>query len=98
MTCLPQLLGSYFHQDWPDEFADHEEAFSQLLHNESPDCLKTGLVELRKLLATDMSEAELQTVLQDDLGCAFAPASIGLDCRQWLMQLESVLADQLHDG
>ena len=98
MTCLPQLLGSYFHQDWPDEFADHEAAINCLLINESPDCLKTGLDELHTLLASDMGDAALQTVLQDTGGCAFAPASIGLDYRQWLMLLESALTERLRES
>jgi hypothetical protein len=88
---LSQLLGCYFHQDWPDEFDDDTAAFKAIVTNEPDEQIKKSLVEIDLLLSPELNEEERKAFLIDQIGCCFDPASEHLSCSQWLHRLRSSL-------
>ena len=86
-NALHQLLGSYFHQDWLDEFADESEALQKIIESEPREQLMAGTKEIDLLLASALSEDGLKAILVDDLGCYFDPVSDGMSCEIWLKQV-----------
>lgn len=88
---LKQLLGCYFHQDWPDEFADDLAVVNAMLTNESADLIAKGVAEIDSLLSAKLSEGELRAIVTEQTGCCFEPMSEGLGYGQWLYRLRSTL-------
>jgi CdiI immunity protein len=91
-SALSQLLGSYFHQDWTDEFESDDSVLRSIIDSESPMQLAAGANEIDSLLAAALSEAELRAVLVDELGCYFDPASKRLSSAEWLKHLREKFA------
>jgi len=92
MTCkdldvLGQLLGCYFHQDWPDEFDSDESAFQAIVHSEPQERLLAGVREIDILLAASLPESELGVLMTERAGCYFDPHSVGLTYEQWLIRV-----------
>ncbi|GGP71669.1 contact-dependent growth inhibition system immunity protein [Streptomyces melanogenes] len=66
---LGQLLGGWFSQDMPDEFADHEAALQDYLATTDPALTARLAGELHELLALHL----------DDTACAEALAALGME-------------------
>lgn len=88
---LAQLLGCYFHQDWPDEFDDDNAALDAMIKSESKEKIAEGVTEIDLLLGAGLNEDELRTTLIDRVGCYFEPASEGLNYTQWLRRVRNTL-------
>lgn len=84
LEVLGQLLGCYFHQDWPDEFDSDDSVFQMIVNCETEEQLTAGVKEIDALLASSLSELELGELLLSRAGCYFDPGSIGLTLREWL--------------
>jgi len=84
---LRQLLGCYFHQDWPDEFDDDEAAFLVIIDSEPKEQLLAGVKEIDALLGASLPEDELGALLTEQAGCYFDPSSVGLTYEQWLKRV-----------
>jgi hypothetical protein len=84
---LEQLLGCYFHQDWAEEFSEDALALQAIIQSESKDRLAAAVSELDVLLGLGLSEAELSSVLDNQLGCYFDASANGGTCLQWLRQV-----------
>ncbi|HZF41808.1 MAG TPA: contact-dependent growth inhibition system immunity protein [Sphingomonadaceae bacterium] len=82
-----QLFGSYFHQDWVDEFVTDDAAVQAMLESEPKEALAAARNEIRGLLASDLSDAELKMVMTDEVGCYFEPKSNGQTYREWLSEV-----------
>jgi hypothetical protein len=87
LNALEQLLGSYFHQDWADEFDNNESALQAIMNSEPKDQLLAGANEIDELLGATLTSDALQEILVNKLGCYFDPASVGLTCEWWLKQV-----------
>jgi hypothetical protein len=94
LSVLNQLLGSYFHQDWPDEFESDDSALRSIVDSEPAMQLVAGANEIDFLLAAALPERELRTVLVNELGCYFDPASKGLSSEQWLKHVRERFAQR----
>jgi hypothetical protein len=88
---LKQLLGCYFHQDSPAEFEDDLAAVRAMLANESDEQIAKGILPIGSVLHAELNEDQLETMLTDQMGCYFEPASAGLNRAQWLYRLRSTL-------
>ncbi|MBS0661197.1 MAG: hypothetical protein JSR82_23510 [Verrucomicrobia bacterium] len=77
---LRTLLGGYLHEDWADEFDRWEEALAHYLRQEPAAEVERCRVELRELVVTRRTDAELGAFCQD-LGCAYLPDG---GWRKWL--------------
>ena len=89
LHALKQLLGCYFHQDWPDESGDDASALQAILQSEPKERVDAGIAELDGLLTAALTEQELRTTLIDQVGCYFEPSSEGLTYKQWLDRVRS---------
>ncbi|WP_226596892.1 contact-dependent growth inhibition system immunity protein [Marinobacter nauticus] len=89
---LAQLLGGYFHQDWPEEFDSDATALQAIIDSETKDQIQAGVAEIDSLLAETPSEIELRDVLIIKIGCYFDPESQGTSYEQWLKAVRGVFA------
>jgi hypothetical protein len=87
LDVLGQLLGSYFHQDWTDEFDSDSSALQSIIESEPKARLAAGGGEIDALLAASLPEVDLAGILIDQVGCYFDPSSEGLTCEQWLRRV-----------
>lgn len=92
LTAARQLLAAYFHQDWPDEFADPGAAVAAMIDHEPAADRHAAAAELRALLREQPDDATLRSALLHDLGCFYEPAADGLTARQWLAAVADRLA------
>lgn len=83
------LLSAYLHQDWVDEFENVSDAIGDIVKSEPTPILHRAAEELRDLLAAPLSDANLQEIMTDDIGCYFAPSSIGQSYHRWLADVAS---------
>jgi hypothetical protein len=94
---IRQLLGCYFHQDWPDEFDNSDQAIQAIVQGEPRDQLLSAAKAIDQLLDLQRSEADWKTIMTDQLGCYFDPASEGLAYSDWLRKVRvAFLAKQLN--
>lgn len=89
---LGQLLGCYFHQDWPEEFDDDMSALQTIAGSEPKEQLIEAVREIDALLMEALSEQELRAVLIEKIGCYFEPDSRGNTCNEWLLQVRDKFA------
>lgn len=92
VEALGQLLGCYFHQDWPDEFDGDESALQAIIATESREQIQAGIIEIEMLLALGLSEDQLKEILVNKVGCYFDPESQGATYAQWLRKVREKLA------
>lgn len=96
LDALEQLLGCYLHQDWLDEFDDDAAALQAIIESEPKQQIAAGVDEIDVLLAAELPEKELRTILVDQVGCYFDPSSEGLTYKQWLGRVRSALLGRSH--
>ena len=89
---LAQILGSYFHQDWMEEFDSDRTALSAVVNGEPREAIVRALGEIDRLLKSEMPESDLRKALTAQIGCYFEPASEGMTYRQWLHRVRDHLA------
>lgn len=92
LDALGQLLGCYFHQDWPDEFESDAVALRAIVEAEPKEQISRGVSEIDEILANPPSESDLREILVDKVGCYFDPSSQGLSYGQWLRHVRDVLS------
>jgi hypothetical protein len=90
---LAKLLGCYFHQDWADEFDSDITALRAMTELEPKSQVVAGLSEIDWLLTQNLAEEDLRTILVDEIGCYFEPASKGVTWKEWLQQVRSVFSE-----
>lgn len=89
---LGQLLGCYFHQDWPEEFDSDASALQTIIDTEPKEKVLAGAEEIGELLGSSFPEERLKTILVDEIGCYFEPSSLGITCEQWLKRVREKFA------
>ena len=79
-----QLFGSHLHQDWVEEFDTDMAAVQAMVESEPKEALTAASSEIRGLLSSDLSDAELAGIMTDEVGCYFDPGSKGQTYHEWL--------------
>jgi hypothetical protein len=87
---LAHLFGAYFHQDWVLEADEPKAVIAQFAHGEGTEAAARAAAEAEGLLASPLSESELQTLL-DEWGCEYYLPADGLTARTWLAQVAAYL-------
>lgn len=90
-TVLEQLLGSYFHQDWPLEHDSYRGVVDEMCASEPVLIIQAAVAELTSLLEKFPTEDNLRQNLVNEIGCYFEPNSEGLTYREWLEQVKLFL-------
>jgi hypothetical protein len=85
---LKQLLGCYFHQDWPEEFDNSRQAVQAILEGEPHKQILQGIEEIDMLLSEARSESDWREIIINQIGCYFEPESEGVTYSEWLTQLK----------
>ncbi|WP_417704494.1 contact-dependent growth inhibition system immunity protein [Pseudomonas sp.] len=91
---LGQLLGCYFHQDWPEEFSNSSGVIHEIINSESRDRLLAGASELDQLIALNLSEEACREIMIAKIGCFFEPGSEGLTYADWLLRVRAAFLEQ----
>lgn len=89
---LEQILGAYFHQDWPEEFGNEASALRAIIKSEPKASILFGIEEIDAILSTEKSEEELGRIMVDSVGCYFEPKSLGMTYGSWLRHVREELA------
>lgn len=84
---LEQLLGCYFHQDWPDEFGDSDRAIQAIMDAEPRDQILIGAEVINHLLEVERSESDWRSIMTEKFGCFFNPESEDLSYPDWLRKV-----------
>lgn len=82
---LGQLLGGWFSQDMPDEFANHEAALGDYLLDTAPALTAKLSGEVQELLALDLDDSEY-TLALGELGMEVEPTG-AMTASAWLLWL-----------
>ncbi len=90
---LRQFLGGYFHQDWVVEHATWEEVVDDFIAESPRHAVLESAAELRDLLAAELSDDDLATVLER-LGCSVDPLALHLSTGEWLRHVLERLIPQ----
>jgi hypothetical protein len=85
---LCDIFGSYFHQDWNDEFATDDAALQTIVDGESLERLKSACAEIDALLQIGMDESGLRSFISVELGCFFEPQSRNISWAEWLQHVK----------
>lgn len=86
---LSDILGSYFHQDWHDEFSSDDHALLTIVGNESSERLRSAAAEIDALLRMELTPDALRSFSTVKLGCFFEPQSKNLSWQEWLGYVKS---------
>jgi hypothetical protein len=86
---LSDILGSYFHQDWYDEFTSDDAALHAITLGESSERLKSAAAEIDTLLGGGLTPEALRSFATLELGCFFEPQSRNFSWEQWLWHVKS---------
>jgi CdiI immunity protein len=86
---LSDILGSYFHQDWHDEFISDDAALHTIIRGESSERLKSTAAEIDTLLREGLAPEALRSFATVELGCFFEPQSRNLTWEEWLRHVKS---------
>lgn len=83
---LDQLMGAYFHQDWPEEASDSDGVIDLFIANE-PESARRLPAEIEAVLSEFPDELNLRAFILEDLGACYLADVDGGTYRQWLTQI-----------
>jgi hypothetical protein len=87
------ILGDqYFHQDWDLDYSSPQECVADFKRYERDVVCRT-IADLDAILASSMSEKELERLWTNQLSASYMPTSDGLTYRQWFAQVRRFLAE-----
>lgn len=95
---LRNLLGSYFYQDWDDDYDWQGETpnFNAVVRfykaNNPPATVAQATKELQQFLTLQLDEGDLKAALAD-IGVFYSPQADGMTRRQWLEQVLAILQE-----
>lgn len=92
---LGQIMGCYFHQDWPYEFDNDIDVLQTIVKSEPREKIIASINEIDELLLKAPPEDELKTILLEEIGCYFEPSSQEITCKQWLKRVREIFSKTL---
>lgn len=82
---LGQLLGGYFGEDWPTRFGpDGMKVVESYFRGAPPETMTAVIRQVDQILAQDLTELALDSLLRIDLGSRYVPRAEGITRRDWL--------------
>ena len=81
---LRGILGGVFHNAWPEEYGNWENAIADAFNRNSIDTLLIVKKELESIVKAGHSESELNKIIFRDLAANYYPAGDNLTCQEWL--------------
>ncbi|MFG2671120.1 contact-dependent growth inhibition system immunity protein [Streptomyces sp. NPDC048445] len=89
---LSQMLGAYFHQDFPLEYSSHREALDDYISDTPESHLQQAAEEIREFLTLNESDQSLKKSASA-LGIGSSPPP-GVRLRQWLVDVREIILNQ----
>ncbi|WP_328718569.1 contact-dependent growth inhibition system immunity protein [Streptomyces sp. NBC_00247] len=89
---LAQMLGAYFHQDFPLDYSSHREALDDYISDTPESDLQQVAEEIREFLTLNESDQSLRK-WTSALGRAVAPPT-GVQLRPWLADVRAIILNQ----
>jgi hypothetical protein len=86
---LTGFFGAFFHQDWSVDHATPDDVVTAFIADSRRDELATASNELQSLLALRLGDADLEQVLDKELGSDYVPSDTGGSNREWLEHVAS---------
>lgn len=83
---LAHLLQAYLHLDWPEDYGDPWAAIDDFLRSE-PEHAGRLAAEIDRLLGAVSDEAELKTLVVEELGSCYLPEADGWSYASWLAEI-----------
>jgi hypothetical protein len=91
---LQQFLAGYFNEDWVDEHESADDVIKFFISEASSEMLAKVQQELKKMIAVDQSEQELQDYLFRNIGCGYYYPHEWKDGWAWLNHVALYLKKQ----
>jgi hypothetical protein len=90
---IGQLLGAYFHEDWPDFDNDWPDVVRRYISETSPDYRAKTIAELKEFLNLGLSDEQLLSALLNDFHSGLDPSNPAFNtpAKQWLQQVLEML-------
>ncbi len=84
---LAHFVGAWLHQDW---VLDYETVWDALeaFRVEEPSCVDQLRDDVGRLVSAGLSDAELEELVGDRLGCEYWPPGDGLTFSSWLAEVD----------
>jgi CdiI immunity protein len=86
------LYSAYFHEDWRFDETTSDDVIRRYMEFQPPEEVAALKAEMEALVATNLSEAELDRVLGPFI--SFRPVEDGMTIREWVEHLLAVI----HEG
>jgi hypothetical protein len=85
---LHQFFAAYFHEDWPEEFTNPDEAISAYVaEGRRQDELEELATRIASYAGGCSDDKALERSLFADLGCYYVPSADRLTARDWLLHV-----------
>lgn len=84
---IKELLSSYFHQDWRDEYENETLAIQAIIAMEPIEQIALAISEIEEVISLNMDDESLKKFTMINLGCYFNPEIKGLTYDEWLLEI-----------
>ncbi len=88
---LEQALGGYLHQDYLSDYSSFDEAINAFVASEPKELVDSARKELSQFVDLTEETSTLGELLLQ-LGCYYDPVADGMTVRDWLREVEGILA------
>jgi hypothetical protein len=95
---LYSLFAGYFHQDWSLDHGTTDDVLRTYVADQPESTVRATHDELRELLSLDLSDVELERVLDPGLRSDFTASDIGGSNTAWLQSIADQLRRALAEG
>jgi hypothetical protein len=92
------LFAGYFHQDWSMDHGTTDDLIRAYIGDQPESTVRAARHELRELLSLDLSDEELERVLDPGLRSDFTASDIGESNMAWLQAIADQLQRALAEG
>ena len=89
---LKQFFAAYFHQDWDCDSETPAAVVALYMSHSTMDEIDRLKGAILRLMACDCDDAELEESLYRDFGCFFLPSGAGLNVKEWLQSIVTILS------
>ncbi len=95
---LFQFIAGYFHEDWVEDDPDWRSVVRRYIKDTNIADKQGTAAGISQLIASDLTDAQLQQTMQDKYGLYYIPEADGHGAREWLTRVVEMLNGTLKTG